>query len=108
MQEKIKLLDCEDKNFDLILEELNNQRREQEKVSTFLQLYIFLKTHKFQIVNYNTMLSYCYQENDEIKEQNAKAKKEHLAKISSLEENLKKIRNDKMEKSKNKGTTQIA
>merc|ERR1712200_113595 len=73
LQEKIKLLDCEDKNFDQILEELNNQRREQEK------------------------------ENDEIKEQNAKAKIEHLAKISSWEENLKKIRNDKMEKSKNKG-----
>merc|ERR1719295_803645 len=75
LQEKIKLLDCEDKNFDQILEELNNQRREQEK------------------------------ENDEIKEQNAKAKIEHLAKISSLEENLKKIRNDKMEKYKNKAVS---
>ena len=40
LQEKVKLLDCEDKNFDVILEELNNQRREQEKVYTFLQFYI--------------------------------------------------------------------
>ena len=71
MRDKISHLNCKNKELDENLEELNNQRRKQEK------------------------------ENDEMIDEKVKEKTEYLAKISTLEQNLKQIRIDKMDKSRN-------
>jgi len=67
---KIRLIDCDNKQLDENLEQLNSLRRKHEN------------------------------ENDDWAEEKGKKKREYLSKISTLEQNLAQIRNDKMKKSK--------